>query len=895
MSEKIILIDGHSILNRAFYGVPLLTGEGGIHTNAVYGFLNILFRILDEENAGYLAVAFDMKAPTFRHKIYADYKGTRKGMPDELREQVPLIKEILGAMNIPMMMLEGYEADDLIGTVSLSASEAGMDVRIVSGDRDLLQLASDTVCVRMPRTKQGKSEIEDFYAKDVLDQYQVTPAQIIDLKALMGDASDNIPGIPGVGEKTAAKIIAAYGSVENAYEHRDEITPPRARTSLTEHYDLAVLSKTLATIDRHSPFKLDLEAAKIGDIYTPEALELCKKLGFRTMLSRFEGKESPSGNRFAIRFVRDNAALSSLEEELDKEWAKSPGRVGISIPGGAVLEDIWAFALSGEEVICIICGSGLAPEKNRIGSDRAASLLREICKKAKSISAVDLKNQLSVLDAGDGLFDADKYDDAAVGAYLINPLSGDYPYDMIAREYAGLDLKAAQELTGKKVLQSLDEEKKEAAFAECACAEALTAFLAPEGIGSKLKEFEMWDLYRQIEMPLLFILYRMEKEGIAVRAQELHAYSERLQERITLLEKQIYEQAGEEFNINSPKQLGVILFEKMGMPYGKKTKTGYSTSADILEKLADSYPFVADILEYRQLTKLRSTYAEGLTAFIREDGRIHGRFNQTVTATGRISSADPNLQNIPVRTPLGRELRKVFVPADGQVFVDADYSQIELRVLAHMSGDEKLIEAYHQAQDIHSITASQVFQIPLDQVDDLHRRNAKAVNFGIVYGISSFGLSQGLSISRQEAAEYIEQYFRTYPGIKAFLDHLVEDARQTGYAKTLLGRRRPVPELRESNFMRRSFGERVAMNSPIQGTAADIIKIAMIRLDERLRREGLRSKLILQIHDELLVEAWPDELEQVQKILREEMMGAADLRVDLEIDMHTGESWYDAK
>ena len=895
MSEKIILIDGHSILNRAFYGVPLLTGEGGIHTNAVYGFLNILFRILDEEQAQYLAVAFDMKAPTFRHKIYAEYKGTRKAMPEELKEQVPLIKEVLGAMNIPLMMLEGYEADDLIGTVSLKAAQSGMEVRIVSGDRDLLQLASDSVCVRMPRTKQGKSEVEDFFAKDVLEQYKVTPAQIIDLKALMGDASDNIPGIPGVGEKTAAKIIASYGTIENAYEHRDEITPPRARTSLSEHYDLAQLSKTLATIDRHSPFELDLEAARIGDIYTPKALELCKKLGFRSMLTRFEGKESPAGKKLDVRIIRDKAALESFEQELESGWKEDWQRAGLSAPGGAVSEGIWAIALTPEKAVCIVCGSTLAAEEDRIGSGQAAAFVKKICEKAGSVSAVNLKSQLALLDPGDGRFETEHYEDPAVGAYLINPLSGDYPYDMIAREYAGLDLKTAQELTGKKVLAGLDEESKEAALCECAGSEALTAFLSPDRIREKLTELEMWELYRNIEMPLLFILYRMEKEGIAVRGEELHAFSARLQERISLLEKQVYEQAGEEFNINSPKQLGVILFEKMGMPFGKKTKTGYSTSADILEKLADSYPFVSDILEYRQLTKLRSTYAEGLGAFIAPDGRIHGRFNQTVTATGRISSADPNLQNIPVRTELGRELRKVFVPAKGKVFVDADYSQIELRVLAHMSGDEKLIEAYRQAQDIHSITASQVFQIPLDQVDDLHRRNAKAVNFGIVYGISSFGLSQGLSISRQEAAEYIEQYFRTYPGIKEFLDGLVESAKQTGYARTMFGRRRPVPELKESNFMRRSFGERVAMNSPIQGTAADIIKIAMIRVDERLYREGLRSRLILQVHDELLVETWPDELEQVEKILREEMMGAVALKVDLEIDMHAGESWYDAK
>ena len=543
----------------------------------------------------------------------------------------------------------------------------------------------------------------------------------------------------------------------------------------------------------------------------------------------------------------------------------------------------------------VICDSALAPEGERITAKDAKALFGKLCAGDARISAVDLKKQLPGLDEDGVSFDPERFDDVSIGAYLLNPLTGSYPYDAAGREFAGLDFPTSEEQIGKKALAGLDDAAKEEAYALCAAGEAVTAFASVPEMMRKLSDAGMDALYRDIEMPLVFTLYGMEKEGIAVKEQELHDYSERLSGRIDELEQKIYEEAGEEFNINSPKQLGTILFEKMHLPYGKKTKTGYSTSADVLEKLAPTAPVVADILEYRQLTKLRSTYAEGLTAFILPDGRIHGRFNQTVTATGRLSSADPNLQNIPVRTPLGRELRKIFVPREGCVFVDADYSQIELRVLAHMSGDEKLIEAYKSAQDIHAITASQVFGIPLEEVDDLHRRNAKAVNFGIVYGISSFGLSQGLSISRKEAEEYIEQYFRTYPGIKAFLDGLVTGAKETGYAITLFGRRRPVPELKESNFMRRQFGERVAMNSPIQGTAADIIKIAMIRVDQRLKKEGLKSRLILQIHDELLVETYPGEQGAVETILREEMMGAARLKVELEIDMHAGESWYDAK
>ena len=882
MKEKIILIDGYSILHRTFYGIPDLTNSEGLHTNAVYGFMNILFRILEEEEAQYLAVAFDVHAPTFRHMKYPEYKGTRKPMPDELREQIPVIKELLEAMGICMIMLEGYEADDLIGTVSRIAEERDMQVCVLSGDRDLLQLASDTTMIRVPKTKRTGTEIENYRTADVIEKYQVTPAQIIDLKGLMGDASDNIPGIPGVGEKTATKIIVEYGSIENAYAHADEIRPNKARTSLLEHYDLAQLSKELATIDRHAPLDFDFENAQIGELYTPQALVICKRLEFRNMLSRFEqAPDSGKDDGETVVLTQEEELRSFLSEIKDEE------RAGLSfLPDPEDPQLLLAAGLCADRKTAVI------PVTQDLTQDVICSCLYSFLQ-THTGCVIDLKESLQFLDTTA----AEKREnllDPAIGAYLINPLKGAYPYDDIAKDFTGKMVPSKVELLGKMSPAQAWQEKREACTAYLTW-QAWTAQHSMDAVLSRLEETEMAQLFHEIEMPLTFTLYDMQKEGIAVRGDELKRFSASLQERIVVLEDEIYELAGEQFNINSPKQLGEILAEKMGIKGLKKTKTGYSTAADVLEKAAGQSPVIGKILEYRQLTKLKSTYADGLPAFISEDGRIHGKFNQTVTATGRISSADPNLQNIPVRTELGRELRKVFVPKEGCVFVDADYSQIELRVLAHASGDEKLIEAYAQSADIHAITASQVFHIPLDEVTPLDRRNAKAVNFGIVYGISSFGLSQDLSISRKEAQEYIEQYFMTYPGIKRFLDESVETAKQVGYVKTLYGRRRPVPELKSSNFMQRSFGERVAMNSPIQGTAADIIKIAMIAVHDRLIREGLRSRLILQIHDELLVETVLEETEQVKQILREEMMGAADLKVALEIDMHTGDSWYEAK
>lgn len=875
MNEKIVLIDGHSILNRAFYGVPDLTNSEGLHTNAVYGFLNIMFKILDEEQAQYLAVAFDLKAPTFRHKMYNQYKGTRKPMPQELHQQVPVMKELLTAMEIPLLELEGYEADDLLGTVAKRMEREGLEVSVVSGDRDLLQLASDHIKIRIPKTKRTGTEIEDYNTKDVLEKYQVTPLQIIELKALMGDASDNIPGIPGVGEKTAAKIIGAYGSIENAYAHVDEIKPNKAKESLQQNYDKAQLSKELATIDVDSPVAFELENARIGSLYTEKAFEICKRLEFKNLLSRFSC-EAPA-NQVTEAFCR---VVQLQDAEQVFERAKQAERAGIAF----LIQDkrfYGAAVAFGEKDIYYL------PAEGFLTQEYLCARTQELLEAVPQAGTLNLKEQLPWMHVDR----RERMVDLAIGAYLVNPLKDTYLYDDVAKEYLGMVIPSKTELLGKTGFASPEEE----ALTTCACYLGYTAWAAVPAVMNRLAKLGMEQLFWKIEMPLVYTLYDMEQAGIQVEAQALKIYGEQLQGRIVELEQEICRQAGETFNINSPKQLGVILFEKMKLPGGKKTKTGYSTAADVLEKLAGEYPIVTLILEYRQLTKLKSTYADGLAVYIGEDGRIHSTFNQTITATGRISSTEPNLQNIPIRMELGRLIRKVFIPKEGCVFVDADYSQIELRVLAHISGDETLIQAYREAKDIHRITASQVFHIPFDQVTDLQRRNAKAVNFGIVYGISSFGLSQDLSITRKEASEYIAQYFVTYPKIKEFLDRTVEEAKREGYVSTMFGRRRPVPELRSSNFMQRSFGERVAMNAPIQGTAADIIKIAMVRVNERLKAEKLKSRLILQIHDELLIEAAIDELDEVKRILSQEMQGAAELSVNLEIDMHTGNNWYEAK
>ena len=903
MSEKLVLIDGHSILNRAFFGLPDLTNSEGLHTNAVYGFLNILFKILEEEKPNYLAVAFDVKAPTFRHEMFTEYKGTRKPMADELRQQVPVMKEMLRAMGVTIVELPGYEADDLLGTLSCMGEAEGMEVSVVSGDRDLLQLATEHVQIRIPKTKKTGTEIENYYAKDVVERYLVTPKEFIDVKALMGDTSDNIPGVPGIGEKTASALIEKYKSIEEVHAHAEEVKPPRAGKNIVEFWEQAQLSKTLATIITNAPVKEDpvaftFEKAKLNGIdalYTEEAYMLCKKLEFKNLLQRF-AVDAPKANaeeHFAT--IRNPKEIEKIFKKLDGkdvaftiipaanvgENIEADGQISLFSMGVTNSFDALALAFSEEDIYYI-------PTSREVTSEYLLEGLKKA--KAASFSTMDLKAQLKLMEFGKDVDYVEEWDayvklrknyfDITIAAYLLNPLKGEYPYDDIAKDYLGLIVPTQKELAD-------DDAKK-------ACYQAYISWKAKTVLEKQLQEKGMDKLFDEIEMPLTFVLYDMEREGICIDAKALKEYGTQLEGSIVELEKRIYAQAGEEFNINSPKQLGVILFENLGLPNGKKTKTGYSTSADVLEKLQGEYPIVSDILEYRQLTKLKSTYADGLANYIESDGKIRTNFNQTITATGRLSSTEPNLQNIPIRIELGRLIRKVFHPMSGNIFVDSDYSQIELRVLAHFSGDEKLIEAYKHEEDIHKITASQVFHVPLEEVTPLLRRNAKAVNFGIVYGISAFGLSQDLDISQKEAKEYIERYFETYPKIKEFLDKTVEDAKKNGSTTTMFGRIRPIPELSSSNFMQRQFGERVAMNSPIQGTAADIIKIAMIRVHDRLLKEGFKSRLILQVHDELLIETKQEEKDAVIKLLEEEMHEAATLLVPLEVGTESGTNWYEA-
>lgn len=882
--KKLVLIDGHSILNRAFYGVPELTNSEGLHTNAVYGFLNIMFKILDEEKPDYLTVAFDLSAPTFRHKMYGGYKGTRKPMPPELVEQVPLIKEALTDMNVCVVTKEGYEADDILGTLAKRAEAEGMIVSVVSGDRDLLQLATDNIKIRIPKTKKGTTEIEDYNTAQVVETYGVTPVEFIDMKALMGDASDNIPGVPGIGEKTAGAIISKYHSIENAYEHVEELTPNKAKNNLKEYYEQAQLSKTLATININTPLEYSFENAGLSDMFTKDAYQLFKRLEFKSILSRFEKNvESYNDDELEKSFkiiedlsdaekvftafgMADSVGIFMVPDKSNGLFAVALSRTGDSGDGRTVYIPVGGF-MTAEYL-----------------SDRTAKLVHVLHENGKKACFINLKEQLDFLP----IAESDGAEDTALMAYLLNPLKDTYQYDDIARDFLGMLVKSRADIMGKALYEESDK-----AYI-CACYNAYTAARAYKVLEQRLEDEDMAGLYENIEKPLVYALKEMESNGILVDKEGLIAYGDMLKEKIAVVEKEVYELAGTQFNINSPKQLGEVLFGQMGLPGGKKTKTGYSTSADVLEKLAPEHPVVGKVLEYRQLTKLNSTYADGLLQYIGEDGRIHGKFNQTITATGRISSTEPNLQNIPIRMELGSRIRQVFIPKPGFVFLDSDYSQIELRILAHMSDDENLIAAYNSDEDIHRITASQVFNTPLNEVTKAQRSNAKAVNFGIVYGISSFGLSQDLSISKKEAAKYIEKYFETYPKVHEFLNGLVSSAKEKGYSVTMFKRRRPIPELSSSNFMQRSFGERVAMNAPIQGTAADIIKLAMIGVYHKLKELELKSKLILQVHDELLIETAKDEVDIVKSILDEQMKNAARLSVALVVDTNEGSNWLEA-
>ena len=893
MGEKLILIDGHSILNRAFYGVPDLTNAEGIHTNAMYGFLNILFKFLDEEKPDYITVAFDLSAPTFRHKAFDGYKGTRKPMQPELKQQVPLMKELLKAMNITVVEQEGYEADDILGTIAKESAAKGIDVSIVSGDRDLLQLADEHIKIRIPKTKKGVTEVEDYYPSDVFNLYGVTPHEFIDVKALMGDTSDNIPGAPGVGPKTASAIIQKYHSLDNVFEHLCELKPPKAKTSITENIEQIKMSRFLSEIKIDVPIDYKVEDSKAGDFFNENSYELFKKYNFKNMLKKFENTDIIAKDPECYEYFKKISDFAEGENVFNKAMDIAGGieKIGLSIVRESELTAV-GITLSDTEIYYI-------PVSGFVTESYLADRLSDVVSVAsnRNIASANIKDYLDIFEKdkinGYPLVSEKAFIDTAIAAYLLHPSNESYDYESLGREFLSLTYPSKTELLGKLSINKAVNEAEDNLI-KYACLSSYAYYKCADKITEQLKSENMYELFETIEMPLIFVLFDMQQQGISVDKKALVDYSKVLGTKILVLEKEIYEAAGEEFNINSPKQLGVILFEKLGMPNGKKTKSGYSTAADVLEKLAPDYPVVSKILEYRQLSKLKSTYADGLTQYISEDGRIHGTFNQTITATGRISSTEPNLQNIPIRMEMGKAIRKVFVPKNGFVFLDADYSQIELRILAHMSGDEKLIEAYNSSADIHRATAAQVFGVPLVVVTDEQRRNAKAVNFGIIYGMSSFGLSQDLSISRKEAKEYIERYFASYPTIKTFIDGLVSDAKEKGYSLTMYNRRREIPEIKSSNFMQRSFGERVAMNAPIQGTAADIIKLAMINVYNELKEHNLRSRLILQVHDELLVETAEDEVETVKQIMLDGMKNAVSLKVPLEVDLKEGKDWLEA-
>ena len=894
LTDKILLIDGHSIMSRAFYGIPELTNSQGLHTNAVYGFLNILLKVLDQEQADHLAVAFDVHEPTFRHKMFADYKGTRKPMPPELHEQIPLMQEVLRSMHIPLLMKGGYEADDLLGTIAKRCQKEGVEVTIVSGDRDLLQLADEKIKICLPKTAKGVTTVYNYYPDDVMKEWNVTPLEFIDLKALMGDTSDNIPGVPGLGPKSAEWIITKYHTIEAAHAAALAGDPefkvprkPKAAQMLIDEWESAALSKTLATICIDAPIDFDYDDARVENMFNADSFEFVKRLELKSLLKRFD----VSSLDLAAEQQLDLSGLKEVDDpylaRIAFRDAASEGQAGFAIAG----EDLY-FALAGDR------------SYHFYGFDWQTELQALAQKKGVELYTMNLKQALYHCAFAP---ESPVYD-LALAAYVINPLKDSYSYEDLARDFMGLTLPSEKELRddlkdrphcpnagdGAQVAGfNTDADGSSADPVACTMAaySAIVALRSAKKIFAKLEEFKERTLYEEIEMPLVYTLYDMQRAGILVDKQALVDYGVELRAGIEELQARIYEEAGEEFNINSPKQLGEILFVKLGMKGGKKTKSGYSTAADVLEKLAEDHEIVADILNYRTLTKLNSTYAEGLLNFIQADGRIHGEFNQMVTATGRISSTNPNLQNIPVRTELGRRFRTVFVPKPGCVFIDADYSQVELRILALLSGDAKLIAAYKDASDIHAVTASQVFHVPLEEVTPELRRNAKAVNFGIVYGISAFGLSEGLSISRSEAKEYIERYFAAYPDVKKYLDGEVAFAHEHGYVKTIFGRRRPVPDINASNFARRSFSERVAMNSPIQGSAADIMKKAMNEVNCALRAGGYASRIVLQVHDELLIEAPVAEQEAVKALLVDKMQHAVDLAVELVADANVGENW----
>lgn len=865
--KKLLILDSNSILNRAFYGVRYLSAKDGTPTNAIYGFLNILLKLIKEQEPDYICAAFDVKAPTFRHKQYEGYKAQRKPMPEGLAAQMPLAKDVLRAMGVTILEKEGYEADDIIGTVARLCEESEISCFIATGDKDDLQLASDKTKVILTVTKSGYNETIIYDDKAVKEKYHVTSTEFIDVKALMGDPSDNIPGVKGVGEKTAMSLIEKHHSIEYIYENIDDIGLKGAMLQkMKDGREMAFMSKELATINRNTPIEFNAEECVFdGFENNGELYEILKRLELNSIIKKLDLSGGDN--------VKEN-------EDIFKDFSYQVGDKNM---------------ISGDKVTVVLDFDGDNISSAAVGAGNNAVVLNEQddikeLLEDDSIAKVmfDVKEAIVKLN---GRIDIKNIsDDTAIAAYLVDPAKNEYTIEKLASEYFGTVIEKPE----VKQLSLLDDVETDRSEYLAKCAVALGVL--NERIGDKIKENGQEKLYHEVELPLVTVLAHLEINGFLVDDNQLKEFADKLGEKIDALTNEIYMLAGEEFNINSPKQLGVILFEKLELKPVKKTKTGYATNADVLEKLRDKHPIVNFIMEYRQLAKLKSTYCDGLTAVVNPNThRIHSVFTQTVTVTGRLSSTEPNLQNIPTRTELGREIRKMFVAKDGYVLVDADYSQIELRVLAHIANDETMINAFRNNEDIHAVTASQVLGIPLEDVTKEQRSSAKAVNFGIVYGIGEFSLAQDLHISVKEAKAYIESYLEKYNGVRNYMESIKEQAKKDGYVKTMLNRIRYIPELKSPNYNIRQFGERVALNTPIQGTAADIIKLAMVRVDNRLINEELKSKLILQVHDELIVEAHKDEVNKVKQILSEEMQGAMELNVPLKVDMSTGHSWYDAK
>ena len=899
--DNFVLIDGNSIMNRAFYGImgsKMLTTKDGKYTNAVYGFLAILFKLIEDTNPKYMAVAFDLKAPTARHKLYEGYKANRKGMPEELAEQMPLIKEILRAMHIDIVEKEGYEADDVLGTLSRYGEKQGLHVTILSGDRDTFQLATDNVTIRIPRTKGGKTETDLFDRNKIIETYGIEPKQLIEVKGLQGDSSDNIPGVPGIGEKTALSLIQKYGSIDNLYdkiEKDEDDLKGKQREKIKDNKELAELSKTLGTINLEVPIEDTLEQFKVEEWDKEEVLKLFKELNFNRYIERFHltgEKQDSQEETYKIEF---KMVEKSIEEVIDIVKTQKNMTFYLQTDADESPENIIK-----EKITVMSLYNTQTQEAYYIKLEQEEIVkLKEILEDAEiKKTSINLTKVYILLKQADITLDGIE-NDISIGAYILNPTNNKLDLKNLAMQYLELDI---EEYIGEE-----DNQKQMTLFEENnvqndkKASEKYNLYVyVIEKINTiilqKLKETNSFDLYTNIDMPTVEVLSSMQWNGMYVDEQELSAFGEELTSQIEVLTKVIHEMAGEEFNINSTKQLGEILFEKMQLPVIKKTKNGYSTDVDVLEKLKREDPIIGKILEYRQLMKLNSTYVEGLKPFINpKTKRIHSFFHQTITATGRISSTEPNLQNIPTRFELGKRVRKVFKPEEGKVYIDADYSQIELRVLAHISEDKHMIDAFNHNEDIHKQAASKVFKTPIDEVTKEQRSNAKAVNFGIVYGISDFGLAEQLGISRKKAKQYIDEYLTEYEGIKEFMENIIEKAKEKGYVETLFHRRRYVPELSSKNYMVRQFGNRVAMNTPIQGTAADIMKIAMINVNKELKKRGLEAKIILQVHDEMMIEAPENEKEEVKDIMKREMESAIQLKIPLVAEISEAKNWYDCK